>query len=87
MSEALASFNDFYKTKHKNRKLEWNHSLGTVTLSANFDSGTKELAVSLYQAVVLLLFQNENTLSYDDVLQRSELSTYFIDQLLVRDDW
>ncbi|KAG8987866.1 hypothetical protein FRB90_003097, partial [Tulasnella sp. 427] len=70
MSEALASFEEFYKLKHKNHKLEWNHSLGTVTLLAQFDSGSKELSVSLYQAVVLLLFQHENKLTYKDILSK-----------------
>ncbi|KAG8976071.1 hypothetical protein FRC05_004703 [Tulasnella sp. 425] len=73
MSEEIASFEEFYKLKHKNHKLEWNHSLGTVTLSAQFDSGSKELSVSLYQAVVLLLFQNESKLSYKDILSQSGL--------------
>lgn len=76
MSEELASFEEFYKLKHKNHKLEWNHSLGTVTLSAQFDSGSKELSVSLYQAVVLLLFQNESKLSYKDILSQSGLSMF-----------
>jgi len=73
MSRSLAAFNAFYKKKHSNRKLEWNHSLGTVTLGAYFESGEKELSVSLYQAIILLLFQNENKMSYKEILLRSGL--------------
>ncbi|KAG9017883.1 hypothetical protein FRB93_004694 [Tulasnella sp. JGI-2019a] len=71
MSQSLATFNAFYKWKHSNRKLEWNHSLGTVTLAAQFKSGEKELSLSLYQAVILLLFQAENKLGYKEILLRS----------------
>jgi len=75
MSTALASFTEFYKQRHERHKLEWNHSLGTVTMSATFDNDEKELSVSLYQAVVLLLFQEENKLGFQDILQRSGLKS------------
>ncbi|KAG8900346.1 hypothetical protein FRB99_006104, partial [Tulasnella sp. 403] len=75
MSQALSSFTEFYKQKHKNHKLDWNHSLGTVTLMAQFDSGEKELSLSLYQAVVLLLFQDENKLCYQDILLQSGMKS------------
>lgn len=72
--KSLASFSAFYKGKHKNHKLEWNHQLGTVTLLTRFSSGEKELSVSLYQAVVLLLFKDEDKLGYQDIFTRSGLS-------------
>lgn len=74
MDKALAAFSAFYKSKHKNHKLEWLHNLGTVILLTNFTSGEKELSVSLYQAVVLLLFKDEDKLGYKDILTRSGLS-------------
>ena len=52
----LTRFERFYSEKHKNRRLEWNHSLGSAELTARFDSGIKTLTVSLYQASVMLLF-------------------------------
>lgn len=76
MSKSLASFNAFYKSKHKNRMLEWNHALGTVTITAQFESGEKELSLSMYQGIILLLFQNENRLPYKEILLRSGLSEF-----------
>ncbi|KAG8844280.1 hypothetical protein FRB96_003216 [Tulasnella sp. 330] len=73
MSESLVTFNAFYKSKHKNRTLEWNHALGTMSIITKFESGEKELSLSLYQGIILLLFQKEDRLSYKDILLRSGL--------------
>ncbi|KZT58431.1 hypothetical protein CALCODRAFT_432704 [Calocera cornea HHB12733] len=67
MERSLSSFVRFYKSKHAQRKLDWAHSLGTVTLTARFDAGTKELSVSLYQAVVLLLFEDGGSMNFQDI--------------------
>jgi cullin-4 len=56
MVKALDRFKGFYTTKYSGRTLQWQHSLDQCTLRANFPKGRKELAVSLYQALVLLLF-------------------------------
>ncbi|KAF8168514.1 Cullin family-domain-containing protein [Crassisporium funariophilum] len=58
MQDQLTAYSDYYKSKHSGRVLDWNHSLGTATLKARFKAGVKELSVSLYQAVVLLLFND-----------------------------
>jgi cullin-4 len=49
-------FEDFYKAKYGGRKMQWQHSLGVVSVKANFPRGRKELSVSLFQAAVLMLF-------------------------------
>jgi cullin-4 len=64
MQKELEAFARFYQEKHKGRKLEWNHALGTATLTARFPKASKtqdqakNLTVSLYQATVLLLFED-----------------------------
>ncbi|KDQ17666.1 hypothetical protein BOTBODRAFT_29832 [Botryobasidium botryosum FD-172 SS1] len=75
MQESLARFTAFYQKKHGNRKLDWFHALGTVTLRAHFPQGTKELSVSLFQAAVLLLFNDasEKKIGYRDIQQRTQL--------------
>ncbi|EJT98897.1 hypothetical protein DACRYDRAFT_56322 [Dacryopinax primogenitus] len=67
MERSLTSFLAFYKSKHAQRKLDWAHSLGTVTLTGRFEAGTKELSVSLYQAVVLLLFEDGGSLTFLEI--------------------
>uniref|UniRef100_A0A6M2DJ61 Cullin-4B n=1 Tax=Xenopsylla cheopis TaxID=163159 RepID=A0A6M2DJ61_XENCH len=60
-------FNKFYLNKHSGRKLQWQPTLGHCVLKASFDQGAKELQVSLFQALVLLLFNNINVISFEDI--------------------
>jgi cullin-4 len=43
------------------------HALGTATLRARFPAGAKELSVSLYQAVILLLFNGADEVPFADI--------------------
>jgi cullin 4 len=73
MQDQLTSYATFYKARHKGRKLEWHHSLGTATLKARFNAGQKELSVSLYQSIILLLFNEATELSYADILDYTRM--------------
>ena len=68
MLDQLGSFAEFYKKKHANRVLSWDHALGNASVIGYFQGGKKELLVSLYQAIVLLQF-NENTggIGYNEI--------------------
>eukprot|EP00884_Botryococcus_braunii_P015977 jgi/Botrbrau1/3062/Bobra.0070s0055.1 len=57
----------FYLERHQNRRLQWHDVLGTCVVRANFPKGTKELSVSLFQAVVLMLFNDADELSLQDI--------------------
>jgi hypothetical protein len=57
LAPTLEAFAAFYGTKYaQGRRLAWQHSLGHCVLKATFPSGRKELDVSFFQALVLLLF-------------------------------
>lgn len=60
-------FTKFYLAKHSNRKLQWQPTLGHCVLKAAFPLGSKELQVSLFQALVLLLFNDADSLSLADI--------------------
>lgn len=75
MQDQLTAYSEFYKTRHKGHKLNWDHALGTATLKARFNAGQKELSVSLYQAVILLLFNNVTELSYTDIMDHTRMGT------------
>ncbi|XP_034111522.1 cullin-4A [Drosophila nasuta] len=66
-------FNKFYLEKHSGRKLQWQPTLGNCVLRAQFDAGSKELMVSLFQALVLLLFNDKPTLSYEEILAATSI--------------
>ncbi|CAK1540298.1 unnamed protein product [Leptosia nina] len=60
-------FAKFYLAKHSGRKLQWQPTLGHCVLRAHFPQGNKELQVSLFQALVLLLFNDGDNLSFEDI--------------------
>ncbi|KAE8233501.1 hypothetical protein CF326_g1457 [Tilletia indica] len=71
MSQAIDRFATFYQTRNSGRKLLWQHSLGTNIVRANIGkAGEKELMVSTFQTIVLLLFndlEKGQTLSYKQI--------------------
>ncbi len=76
MQSELDGFAAFYNGKHQGHKIEWSHALGTVSLRAHFAGGQKELSVSLYQAIVLLLFNDMAEIPFSDVKLHTGLGVY-----------
>ncbi|CAK9237113.1 unnamed protein product [Sphagnum troendelagicum] len=60
-------FKEFYLSKHSGRRLMWQNSLGYCVLKANFPKGKKELSVSLFQTVVLMLFNDAQSLTFQEI--------------------
>jgi hypothetical protein len=54
----IERFDKYYKNKHTGRVLTWKHSLAHCSINATFAKGPKELLVSAYQAVVLMMFNS-----------------------------
>lgn len=75
MTEDLKIFEDFYLSRHSNKLLHWNHSLGSCVLRASYPGGEKYFSLSLFQGVVLLMFNDTNgeVLSYDELKNRTNL--------------
>jgi len=74
MQSPIFHFGEFYPKVHSNRKLTWIHSLGTVSLVARYPKGDKELIVSLYQALVLLAFNDGvDRLKFKEIRGRIDL--------------
>jgi len=71
LQSSIDAFTSWYGTQHMNRKLSWRHQLGTVTLVARFDSGRYEIGVSLFQAVVLLQFNEVDVLDFNEIKART----------------
>lgn len=69
-------FQQYYNVKHSGRRLTWKHSLAHCQLKANLPKGNKELVVSAYQAVVLLIFKDKSAndeIPYDHIQAASGL--------------
>ncbi|NXL34183.1 CUL4A protein, partial [Glaucidium brasilianum] len=60
-------FKTFYLGKHSGRKLQWQTTLGHAVLKAEFKEGKKEFQVSLFQTLVLLMFNEGDEFSFEDI--------------------
>jgi cullin 4 len=53
---SLERYKSHYERNHQGRKLTYKHALSHCQMKAKFPRGNKELVVSSFQAIVLLLF-------------------------------
>lgn len=70
IKSATDKFEKHYKAKHSGRKLDWKHALAHCQIKAKFPRGNKELVVSSFQAIVLLLFnglKEDEHVDYDSL--------------------
>ena len=58
VARPLEFFDTMYRAKHTGRRLTWKHGLAHCVIKARFSRGVKELLVSAFQAVVLVLFND-----------------------------
>lgn len=79
IQSAIDSFERHYKSKHSGRKLEWKHALAHCQMKATFAKQSKELVVSSFQAIILLLFNGlgkDEQLTYDFIKTESGLREF-----------
>lgn len=73
VSQAQQSFGSFYDSKHNGRLLAWNQSMGFCVVKAPFPQGTKELQVSVPQAMVLECFNASEKLTVAELAKQTKL--------------
>jgi hypothetical protein len=71
MQRELDGFEAWYKHTFSGRMLSWRHQHTSVTMTARFPGGNKEIGVSLFQATVLLQFNDVDTLNFEELLART----------------
>lgn len=76
VAKHIEKYDRHYKHKHSGRRLAWKHSLAHSVVRATFNKGVKELLVSGFQAIVLVLFnelEHDGHLSYTDISKATGL--------------
>lgn len=59
VTRQIETFDRYYKQRHTGRRLTWKHSLAHSVVTARFAKGApKEISISAFQAIVLLLFND-----------------------------
>ncbi|BDA49097.1 Cullin-3 [Coccomyxa sp. Obi] len=67
LERCCEEFKAFYLASHSGRKLSWQTNMGHADMKATFGEKRHELNVSTYQMVILLLFNEADSLSYRDI--------------------
>lgn len=75
LSKYQNAFEKFYTSKHNGRKLQWQPNLGQCSLRASYPEvkGGHELIVSLFQALVLLMFNDADEYHYKEILEHTKI--------------
>lgn len=76
LQETLDRFLVFYEDIHSGRKLKWLWNFGKAELKVNFAKSSRSgyvLQVSVFQMVILLLFNNTTVLTISEIVERSGL--------------
>ena len=78
-------FQTFYFQKHNGRKLTWLWQLCKGEIKANYIKNAKipyTFLVSTYQMAILLLFNDSDTVTYEDMQRATALSNEYLDPSL-----
>ena len=78
-------FSRFYKNKHEGRKLTWLWQLCKGEVKANYCKGAKmpyTFQVSIYQMAILLLFNEKDKNTYEEIAQTTQLNAESLDPSL-----
>lgn len=85
ISKAYERFQSFYGQKHSGRKLTWLWQLCKGEVKANYCKNQKTpytFQVSVYQMAILLLFNESDKNSYDDIMKATQLQAETLDPQL-----
>jgi len=78
IQDAIGRYSKYYLEKHTGRKLSWQTSGGTAELKATFGFGPDkfrrhELLVSTYQMCILLLFNDKDVLTLNQIRAETQI--------------
>ncbi|GJN80940.1 hypothetical protein PLIIFM63780_004470 [Purpureocillium lilacinum] len=85
ISTEIERFARFYKHKHDGRKLTWLWHLCKGEIRTGYCKSSKTpftFQVSIYQMAILLLFNEKDSYTYEDMLSATQLSNEVLDQAL-----
>ncbi|CCE65280.1 hypothetical protein TPHA_0K01470 [Tetrapisispora phaffii CBS 4417] len=67
LEEMQDNFEKCYKKKYDQRLLKWSANLSMMVIGYQFEKSYHELALPLYSALIFLLFQENDSLTFDEM--------------------
>ncbi|KAJ9085247.1 Cullin-4A [Entomophthora muscae] len=83
MEKALVDFYSFYNNRHSGRRLFWQPGLSKCSVIATYAEKAKEFVASLYQAMVLLLFNDTDQLTLRAIREATGLDSELLKPTLL----
>ncbi|KAG7929780.1 hypothetical protein KL925_000522 [Ogataea polymorpha] len=81
----LHEYETFYRSQYQSRKLQWKFHFHRVTLDVQFDekkARKQTIECTLYQAAIILAFEDHASLSFDQIKLKTGMSNKFVTQNL-----
>lgn len=72
VTKAKEAFEEYYLSRHNGRVLTWNANMGTADVKARFKKN-HEINMPTYAMVILMLFNNVESLSFEDIKQATNI--------------
>jgi cullin 3 len=73
LSSRMEQFENFYTQMHSGHRLTWQSSLGSAQLLCRFDEGMKEIELHTYQMFIMLLFNEKDSFTYQEIQDRTQI--------------
>mmetsp|Transcript_11985 Transcript_11985/g.17293 ORF Transcript_11985/g.17293 Transcript_11985/m.17293 type:complete len:915 (-) Transcript_11985:1399-4143(-) len=67
----VSKFESYYDNKYQGRRISWQYSLCTCVVKANFPGKQVDLTLTLYQALVLRCFNENDTLRIPQIMEQT----------------
>ena len=83
IEDVIQHYTQFYSDKFNNRRLQWLTSQGTAEMKATFRNEKKFLTVTTYQMSILLLFNENDTLTYRKIKEATNIPDAELKQHLI----
>ncbi|KAM0951110.1 putative cullin protein, neddylation [Dioscorea sansibarensis] len=68
MARGAKFFKEFYNSRRNGKKLTWIHPVSSCSLIGHFDKKSIELILTTYQASALMLFNDAERLSFEEIM-------------------
>lgn len=82
LERCIPTFQDFYHSRHSGRKLTWLYHFSRGDVRLTYLPKRYELQLTVYQVAVLLLFNSEDSLSFAQIRQQTQLGEHELLRLL-----
>ncbi|GAA5805708.1 hypothetical protein HPULCUR_011232 [Helicostylum pulchrum] len=82
MLQSQAIYTKFYTLKNNGKKLIWQNLLSSCVVTGHFLQGSKEITVSVSQAAILILFNQRQTMTLNEIAKATNLGTKELSRLL-----